>query len=100
MCYETNRWLILLSVLNNGCLATHLYAQETDSSAIHILKTEDFQVNGKGDHGNWAKTAWLPITIQESADRTLTKNTKLLYSSTGLYFLFQCEDHKLTASIQ
>ncbi|GAB3496299.1 hypothetical protein GCM10027341_14870 [Spirosoma knui] len=93
-------WIVLFLVLYECYVAPHAYAQEKDSSVIHIRKTEDFQVNGKGDHINWTKTPWLPITIQESAGRMLTTNTKLLYSATGLYVLFQCEDQKLTASIE
>lgn len=74
-------------------------AQSNDSTKYLIRKTGDFPVNGRGDHANWAKTSWVPITIQESADRRLGTKTKVLYSPTGLYFLFQCDDERLTSTI-
>jgi len=83
-----------------SCVATALYAQQSDSTQIRIKKTADFQVNGNGDNASWAKTNWVPITVQESANRTLATQTKILYSNTGIYFLFQCDDQKLTATIQ
>ncbi|AUD07425.1 hypothetical protein CWM47_22195 [Spirosoma pollinicola] len=75
-------------------------AQTSDQTHLRIRKTDDFQVNGTGDNSAWAKTDWVPITVQESAGRTLATKTKTLYSGTGIYFLFQCEDEKLTATIQ
>ena len=76
------------------------YAQPSDSTRYLVKKTDDFRVNGAGDHANWTQTNWVPITIQESANRSLTTRTKVLYSATGLYFLFQCDDEKLTATIE
>ena len=65
-----------------------------------IRRTDDFPVNGKGDHANWQKAEWVSITAQESAGKPFSTKVKALYSTTGLYFLFQCADEKLTATIQ
>ncbi|GAB4023424.1 carbohydrate-binding family 9-like protein [Spirosoma koreense] len=89
--------LVLALFLGIG-IATH--AQSSDSTQYLVKKTEDFRVNGAGDNANWAKATWVPITIQESAKRALATKTKVLYSTTGLYFLFQCDDEKLTATIR
>ncbi|GAB3021759.1 hypothetical protein GCM10027185_19260 [Spirosoma pulveris] len=75
-------------------------AQTSESTQMIVRKTDDFQVNGNGDNQAWAKTSWVPITIQESDGRNLATKTKTLYSGTGMYFLFQCEDETLTATIQ
>jgi hypothetical protein len=99
---KTSVHLRLISVYL--CVTTSFFltatAQSTDSTRILVKKTDDFQVNGTGDYTGWTKTNWVPITIQESAGRALTTKTKVLYSDTGLYFLFECEDEKLTATIQ
>ncbi|UFH54514.1 carbohydrate-binding family 9-like protein [Spirosoma sp. KNUC1025] len=76
------------------------FAQVSDTTRYLIKKTTDFQVNGIGDYAGWNKTSWVPITVQESANRALTTKTKVLYSETGIYFLFQCDDEKLTATIE
>jgi hypothetical protein len=92
--------VMLVVVLGVAFLSiSYSYAQQNDSTSYLIKRTDDFQVNGAGDHANWTKTAWVPITVQETANRPLTTKTKVLYSGTGLYFLFQCDDEKLTATI-
>ncbi len=94
-----NRVAIVLAILL-GMSTTYSRAQQSDSTKLLVRKTDDFQVDGNGNNAKWAKTDWVPITIQESARRPLATKTKVLYSETGLYFLFQCEDQKLTATIQ
>ncbi|GAB3736584.1 carbohydrate-binding family 9-like protein [Spirosoma lituiforme] len=86
---------ILLSLIG-----TRGFAQKSDSTKLIIRRTDDFQVNGIGDHANWAKTDWVRITPQEAAGKPYTTKVKLLYSTTGVYFLFQNEDEKLTSTIQ
>ena len=89
---------VLLGI--SGFNATYSQSPTSNPTQYIIRRTDDFQVNGVGDHVGWNKTNWVPITIQESANRALTTKTKVLYSGTGLYFLFQCDDQKLTATIQ
>lgn len=79
---------------------TRGFAQKSDSTKLIIRRTDDFQVTGIGDHANWAKTDWVRITPQEAAGKPYTTKVKLLYSTTGVYFLFQNEDEKLTSTIQ
>lgn len=95
------RVLLLATLLGLiSLLSTCSYAQGGDSTQILVRKTDDFQVTGTGAYPGWTKAPWVPITIQESAGRTLATQTRMLYSATGIYFLFQCEDQKLTASIR
>lgn len=89
---------ILLGI--SGFNATYSQELTSDSTRFLIKKTDDFQINGAGDQAGWDKTDWVSITVQESAGRTLATKTKMLYSGTGLYFLFECDDQKLTATIQ
>jgi hypothetical protein len=74
---------------------------EDRSTMISVKKTEDFEVSGDGKSLMWNKTEWLPITVQESSGGPVANTRiKVLYSNRGLYFLFFCEDEKLTATIQ
>lgn len=72
------------------------YGPET----LTVSKTSDFKVTGEGGSKNWARTGWIEIPIRELSKKTQERTTriKILYSETGLYFLFDCTDTKLTSS--
>jgi len=72
-------------------------ADAKDSSEIKVKKTNDFLITGKGSAGNWNNTEWLIITPREK-DIYQTK-LKLLYSDSGIYCLFHCDDKKITATM-
>ena len=78
----------------------HCRAQPGTSAELVIRRTDDFPVTGRGDHANWQKADWVAITTQETAGKPFSTKAKALYSGTGIYFLFQCADEKLTATIQ
>ncbi len=86
--------LVIAFAILSGMNTTYSHAQQSDQTQLLVRKTDDFQVNGTGDNSAWAKTDWLPISIQESDGRNLATKTKTLYSGTGIYFLFQCDDEK------
>jgi len=92
--------LTLLLILLNGNLFLCLF-HEQDTTTLTVRKTEDFTITGEGTSPQWNKTEWLPITIQKSAHPTAwATRIKILYSDRGLYFLFFCEDQKITATIK
>ncbi len=72
---------------------------------LSVKATDDFEITGDGSSAPWSKTEWqslsrrnaagLPLRV-EAANKT---QMKLLYSTTGLYVLFQGADTKLTATI-
>jgi hypothetical protein len=72
-----------------------------DSAKIIVRKTTDFKVTGDGNSINWNNADWLTITKQESSSsKSVLTQVKLLYSSQGIYFLFRCDDQKITATLQ
>lgn len=76
-------------------------AVHQDSSQVVVKKTVDFLVNGEGNSVHWKSADWVPITVQESTLPTrLSTQVKMLYSNNGIYFLFKCEDQKLTATLE
>lgn len=77
-----------------------VFAFSGEPSSVIVKKTADFHITGKGDAPNWNNTEWINITVQENVDKEkrLTK-AKVLYSDLGLYFLFQNEDQKITATL-
>lgn len=67
---------------------------------IIIKKTIDFEISGDGTAENWQNTNWINIPKRTSSVQNYFTKAKLLYSETGIYVLFSCEDKKLTATMQ
>jgi len=69
-----------------------------DSTELHIRKTKDFEVTGKGTAPEWNNTAWFSLTKRKGAVSYQTK-CKILYSDKGIYCLFENEDNKISATM-
>ena len=76
------------------------FREQNDSTPMMVKKTSDFDVDGKGSAANWASAKWIHLPIQETTGVTYNTQAKLLYSESGIYILFKCEDLKLTATVQ
>jgi len=87
------------------CLSVILFLENSPviagsvDSTLVVKKTTDFEVNGEGSAKNWSAASWFDITVQKSPGKALTTRAKILYSEKGVYFLFDCEDKKLTSAI-
>ncbi len=64
-----------------------------------VRKTQDFELDGAGSHEAWNRTSWAEITAQRNPRQNTRTQAKVLYSDSGLYFLFDCQDSLLTASM-
>jgi hypothetical protein len=78
--------------------------QQGNDSTLLIKKTADFTVNGEGSARNWDAAKWTNITVQKgprqpAPGKSFDTKVKILYSEKGIYFLFDCTDQKLTATI-
>ena len=88
--------IILALLLFPACLN----AQEAEKSAeaLNIRSTANFDVTGGGDAHAWHNTDWIPL-IKRKGTVDYTTQAKLLYSETGLYILFSCQDEKISATL-
>ena len=73
-------------------------------STLTIKKTTDFEVNGEGTAAQWSAADWFNLTVQKGPGqpepgKEFPTRVKVLYSATGVYFLYDCTDQKLTATI-
>jgi hypothetical protein len=66
---------------------------------LKAYKTTDFEVTGDGASENWTMTEWTIIPQRHITGEALTTKAKVLYSKSGIYFLFHCQDNKLTAAM-
>lgn len=62
---------------------------------IHLPRVKDFKITGGGDDAVWDKTDWHPLT-RVAGHAHYASRAKLLYSATGIYALFDCEDQLLS----
>ncbi|MDZ7718311.1 MAG: carbohydrate-binding family 9-like protein [Balneolaceae bacterium] len=88
-------FLIFLAVFNTSTLVGQAL------STLQVQKTDDFSVTGDGSSQNWSKTNWIELTQRTNHENDSKRKTfvKVLYSDTGIYFLFRCDDDLISASI-
>ena len=93
--------LILLSFLIGfECFNAVLMAQSNESNILRIKKCKDFEVTGNGSSVAWNSTEWVKIPLRSVIPDNYITKSKVLYSDTGIYFLFDCVDKKLTATMK
>ncbi len=65
---------------------------------LFLPRVTDFTVTGDGSNPAWDSTAWETIT-RVGGERAYATRAKSVYSTTGIYFLVDCEDLQLTCSL-
>jgi len=85
---------LFLSIISSFSLQ-----ESMDSTTLRAVYTSDFNITGDGSAANWEKTEW--VSLPQRSFEGIKKETrmKILYSDSGIYFLFLCEDEKLTATM-
>ncbi|MCF2487922.1 carbohydrate-binding family 9-like protein [Dyadobacter sp. CY347] len=100
-CVLFSLWAAIL--ISAAATGTYTHAAIPDSSLV-IKKTTDFKIDGQGSAANWSTAKAFDITVQTGPNQAapgkqFPTKVKILYSEKGLYFLFDCTDIKLTATI-
>ncbi|MFZ9589594.1 MAG: carbohydrate-binding family 9-like protein, partial [Chitinophagaceae bacterium] len=75
-------------------------AQLKDSTTLVVKKTKDFTISGNGNAAEWNATAYLELPKRKSGSMDYQTKMKILYSETGIYCLYQCEDKIITSTIK
>jgi len=75
-----------------------LASKKTES--VTVKKCQDFTVTGDGSSVTWNRTEWINLVPQGSDCIVYETKVKVLYSGTGIYFLFHCQDEKLTTTMK
>jgi hypothetical protein len=88
----------LFMSLITAAFAFSVSAAEPGSTTVK--ECQDFKVTGDGSSSAWSGTEWLPVAQQGPGPLVYGTKVKVLYSGTGVYFLFNCEDTKLTCTLQ
>ena len=75
-------------------------AQTKDSTTLVVKKTKDFIINGNGNAVEWSKAEYLELPKRKSGSMNYQTKMKILYSETGIYCLYECEDKIITSTIK
>jgi hypothetical protein len=77
-----------------------LAAVITPRDSAIIKKCKDFKITGDGTSVNWTGTQWIRLNQDSKNNSSYSTKVKVLYSETGIYFLFDCEDKKITSTMK
>jgi len=77
-----------------------IYSSNPEPGSTSIKKCSDFKVTGDGSSSEWKNTEWLTVAQQGNGPALYATKVKVLHSETGIYFLFSCEDKKLTSTLK
>lgn len=80
-------------------LATLAPAPTGEEGKLSIRRTADFEIDGAGSAPEWEKAAWVTLPFRHGPESAMKTRSKVLYSATGIYFLFECEDRILNATL-
>ncbi len=71
-----------------------------ENDPLVIRKCADFKITGDGTNDQWNKTDWVFLSHQGSDFIDYKTRVKVMSSPAGIYFLFDCEDEKLTTTLK
>ncbi len=77
-----------------------IMGQSSDSTILVVNKTADFEITGDGRAPNWKKGNWLSLPKRNEGGAGYTTKMKILYSDSGIYCLFNCQDNVLTSALR
>jgi hypothetical protein len=81
------------------CIPVICVSQTLKPGETLIEHTKDFELTGNGKAAEWSATTWITLPHRDGAKKYETR-AKLLYSTTGIYGLFFCEDPVITSTLK
>src|SRR6185295_9561140 len=76
------------------------YPEIIKNDVLDVKHTQDFVITGDGSATSWNNTAWLTLSQRNKGDVEYQTQLKVLYSDSGIYCLYSCEDRKITATLK
>ena len=75
-------------------------SRDLPHKVLTVSRTDDFDVNGRGDAPAWEKARWEPLQLRSAGSHPYQTRVKMLYSATGLYVLMDATDRVITATMK
>lgn len=93
--------VLFLLVLCSCLFFNPSFAQRASGDKVwEVVKSNDFTISGDGSAGNWKDTEWVTLPQRRKKGAEYLTQMKLLYSDSGMYCLFTCEDAVITATLK
>lgn len=90
----------LLCLLSGVVAVAQNMPEGNDDGILKIGHTPDFELRGDGSSAEWSKAGWVPVRQRGNAGVNYSTEMRVLYSDTGIYCMFKCEDKKITATLK
>ena len=74
--------------------------QVSDTTTLVVNRTTDFEISGDGQASNCQNEKWLLLPKRNKGGADYQTKMKILYSDSGIYNLFYCEDTLLTSTLR
>lgn len=91
---------VVFLILGESKVYSDLKALSIENDSITIHKSQDFKITGSGSSEFWKAAEWTDLVLQDQNSSIYKTKVKVLYSESGIYFLFDCEDTKLTSTMK
>ena len=91
---------LFIACLILTCNSVKFLAINPEPGTLSVKKCPDFKITGNGSSDIWKSTTWVDLVHQGANPSVYKTKVKVLYSETGIYFLFECEDKKLTSTMK
>jgi hypothetical protein len=66
---------------------------------LRVKHTANFEITGTGSAANWSNSEWLQLSMERDSGVAYQTKLKMLYSDSGIYCLYYCEDTRITATL-
>ena len=83
-----------------GLMGTSIDLFSQDTGMINVKKCGDFEISGTGTSAQWNTTEWISLPQRTPKPDTYVTKAKVLYSETGIYLLYDCQDKKLLSTLK
>lgn len=93
-------YLINILIIISFIIGYGLQAEASEPGALLVRRCNDFKITGDGSSENWKAAEWTSLKVRGKSDNVYETKVKVLYSATGIYFLFSCGDRKLVSSMK
>lgn len=70
-----------------------------EAKSMTVKRCDDFAITGTGSEQAWQSTEWVELSRRPGGKHDYDARFKMLYSSTGVYVLFDGSDRVLTATM-
>jgi hypothetical protein len=91
--------LFILITVIKAFANDHLWI-DARNDTFRVKHTANFEITGDGRTANWNSSEWLQLSQERDSGVAYQTKLKMLYSDSGIYCLYYCEDNRITATLK